>query len=101
MNLENTLKREQQSMTCQTEQLGLAMLTRELNPGTIYRVKGDDTSWKYALVLKQINDKKEIIVWVWDCRIQKAKKHKLAWFFTSTIQSMIDTRNRISSGGTK
>ena len=49
-------------MTCQTEQLGLAMLTRELNPGTIYRVKGDDTSWKYALVLKQINDKKEIIV---------------------------------------
>ena len=38
------------------------MLTRELNPGTIYRVKGDDTSWKYALVLKQINDKKEIIV---------------------------------------
>ena len=38
------------------------MLTRELNPGTIYRVKGDGTSWKYALVLKQINDKKEIIV---------------------------------------
>lgn len=38
------------------------MLTKELNPGTIYRVKGDDTSWKYALVLKQINDKKEIIV---------------------------------------
>ena len=49
-------------MTCQTEQLDLAMLTKELNPGTIYRVKGDDTSWKYALVLKQINDKKEIIV---------------------------------------
>ena len=38
------------------------MLTKELNPGTIYRVKGNDTSWKYALVLKQINDKKEIIV---------------------------------------
>ena len=49
-------------MTCQMEQLDLVMLTRELNPGTIYRVKGDDTSWKYALVLKQINDKKEIIV---------------------------------------
>ena len=49
-------------MTCQTEQLDLAMLTKELNPGTIYRVKGNDTSWKYALVLKQINDKKEIIV---------------------------------------
>ena len=46
-------------------------------------------------------NKTEIIVWVWDCRIQKAKKHKLAWFFTSTIQSMIDTRNRIKSGGTK
>ena len=44
-------------------------------------------------------NKTEIIVWVWDCRIEKAKKHKLAWFFTSTIQSMIDTRNRISSGG--
>ena len=46
-------------------------------------------------------NKQEIIVWVWDCRIEKAKKHKLAWFFTSTIQSMIDTRNRISSGGQK
>ena len=46
-------------------------------------------------------NKKEIIVWVWDCRIQKAKKHKLAWFFTSTIQSMIDTRNRINAGGKK
>ena len=46
-------------------------------------------------------NKTEIIVWVWDCRIEKAKKHKLAWFFTSTIQSMIDTRNRISSGGAK
>ena len=44
-------------------------------------------------------NKTRIIVWVWDCRIEKAKKHKLAWFFTSTIQSMIDTRNRISSGG--
>ena len=49
-------------MTCQTEVPDLVTLTRELNPGTIYRVKGDDTSWKYALVLKQINDKKEIIV---------------------------------------
>ena len=46
-------------------------------------------------------NKTRIIVYVWDCRIQKAKKHKLAWFFTSTIQSMIDTRNRIKSGGTK
>ena len=46
-------------------------------------------------------NKKEIIVWVWDCRIEKAKKHKLSLFFTSTIQSMIDTRNRIKSGVTK
>ncbi len=46
-------------------------------------------------------NKKEIILWAWDCRIQKAEKHKLAWFFTSTIQSMIDTRNRIKSGVTK
>ena len=42
-----------------------------------------------------------IIVYVWDCRIQKARKHKLAWFLSSTIKSMVDTRNRISSGGTK
>ena len=40
----------------------LVMLTQELIPGTIYRIKGDNTTWKYALVLKQINDKKEIIV---------------------------------------
>ncbi len=46
-------------------------------------------------------NKKEIILWVWDCRIQKAREHKLACFFTSTIQSMVDTRNRIKSGGTK
>ena len=46
-------------------------------------------------------NKKRIVIYVWDCRIQKAKKHKLAWFFTSTIQSMIDTRNSISSGGQK
>ncbi len=46
-------------------------------------------------------NKTRIKVYVWDCRIQKARKHKLAWFFTSTIKSMIDTRNRIKSGGTK
>ena len=44
-------------------------------------------------------NKKEIRVWVWDCRIQKARQHKLAWFLSSTIKSMVDTRNRISSGG--
>ena len=44
-------------------------------------------------------NKTRIIVWVWDCRIQKARKHKLAWFLSSTIKSMVDTRNRISSGG--
>ena len=46
-------------------------------------------------------NKTRIIVHVWDCRIQKARKHKLVSFFTSTIQSMIETRNRIKSGGTK
>ena len=46
-------------------------------------------------------NKTRIILYVWDCRIQKARKHKLTCFFTSTIQSMIDTRNRIKSGGTK
>ena len=44
-------------------------------------------------------NKTKIIVWVWDCRIEKARKHKLAWFLSSTIKSMVDTRNRISSGG--
>ncbi len=46
-------------------------------------------------------NKTRIIVYVWDCRIEKARKHKLAWFLSSTIQSMVDTRNRISSGGLK
>ena len=36
-------------------------------------------------------NKTRIIVWVWDCRIQKARKHKLAWFLSSTIKSMVDT----------
>ena len=46
-------------------------------------------------------NKTRIIVWVWDCRIQKAKKHKLSWFLDSTIESMILLRNRISAGGKK
>ena len=46
-------------------------------------------------------NKTRIIVYVWDYRIQKAKKHNLAWFIGSTIESMIQTRNRIKSGGTK
>ena len=46
-------------------------------------------------------NKTKIIVWVWDCRIEKARQHKLAWFLSSTIQSMVDTRNRIKSGGLK
>ena len=46
-------------------------------------------------------NKTRIIVYIWDCRIEKARKHKLAWFLSSTIKSMIDTRNRISSGGLK
>ena len=46
-------------------------------------------------------NKTRIIVYVWDYRIQKAKKHPLAWFIGSTIESMINTRNRISTGGEK
>ena len=46
-------------------------------------------------------NKTRIIVYIWDCRIEKARKHKLAWFLSSTIKSMVDTRNRISSGGLK
>ena len=46
-------------------------------------------------------NKKRIVIYVWDCRIQKAKKHRLSWFLDSTIESMIDTRNLISAGGKK
>ena len=46
-------------------------------------------------------NKKKIEVWIWDERIRIAKEHPLAWFIQSTIQSMVDTRNRISSGGLK
>ena len=38
------------------------MLTRELIPGSIYRIKSDKTSWRYAMVLSQSKNKKEIIV---------------------------------------
>ena len=44
-------------------------------------------------------NKTRIVVYVWDCRIQKAKKHKLSWFLDSTIESMIHIRNHISAGG--
>ena len=46
-------------------------------------------------------NKTRIVIYVWDCRIQKAKKHKLSWFLDSTIESMINTRNLISAGGQK
>ena len=46
-------------------------------------------------------NKTRIVVYVWDCRIEKARQHKLAWFFTSTIKSMIDRRNFIASRGTR
>ena len=46
-------------------------------------------------------NKTRIVVYVWDCRIEKARKHKLAWFIGSTIKSMIDRRNFIASGGTR
>ena len=54
----------------------------------------------YCLELIPQN-KTRIIVYVWDCRIQKAKKHRLSWFLDSTIESMIYTRNLISAGGEK
>ena len=46
-------------------------------------------------------NKTRIVIYVWDCRIQKAKKHNLSWFLDSTIESMISIRNNISSGGLK
>ena len=46
-------------------------------------------------------NKTRIVIYVWDCRIQKAKKHRLSWFLDSTIESMISIRNNISSGGQK
>jgi len=46
-------------------------------------------------------NKTRIVIYVWDCRIQKAKNHKLSWFLDSTIESMIHIRNRISAGGEK
>ena len=46
-------------------------------------------------------NKTRIVIYVWDCRIQKAKKHKLSLFLDSTIESMISIRNNISSGGQK
>ena len=46
-------------------------------------------------------NKTRIVIYVWDCRIKKAKKHKLSWFLDSTIESMIHIRNRISGGGKK
>ena len=46
-------------------------------------------------------NKTRIVIYVWDCRIQKAKKHRLSWFLDSTIESMIHIRNRISVGGQK
>ena len=46
-------------------------------------------------------NKTRIIIYIWDCRIRKAKKYKRAWFFRSTIQSMVDIRNRIKKGGLK
>ena len=46
-------------------------------------------------------NKTRIVIYVWDCRIQKAKKHRLSWFLDSTIESMIHIRNRISAGGQK
>ena len=43
-------------------------------------------------------NKTRLIIYIWDCRIRKVKKHKLAWFFRSTIQSMVDIRNPIKKG---
>ncbi len=46
-------------------------------------------------------NKTRIIVWVWDCRIEKAKKHPLGWFFTSCIKSMNNRSNLIKAGGAR
>ena len=43
-------------------------------------------------------NKTRIVIYVWDCRIQKALNQRLSWFIESTIESMIKTRNLISAG---
>ena len=35
---------------------------KELIPGTLYRVKGKETTWKYALIIKQVDDRKSVTV---------------------------------------
>ena len=66
-------------MKCQTEQQDLVMLTQELTIGTLYRVKGEDTTWKYALVTKQITGKKEVSVLSPKRRIVKMKLKDIPW----------------------
>ena len=36
------------------------MLTQGLIPGALYRVKGENTAWKYGLIIHQASDKKEV-----------------------------------------
>ena len=49
-------------MTCQTEQQDLVTPIQELAPGALYRVKGNNNSWKYGLIINQTSDKKEVKV---------------------------------------
>ena len=66
-------------MTCQTEQQDLAMLTQELVPGTLYRVKGENTSWKYALITHQSRDRKEVKVLSPKRRVVKMSIKDMRW----------------------
>ena len=50
-DIQNILKEAQQFMTCQTEHPDLAMLTKKLKPGTLYRFRFA-CPWKYYLVLR-------------------------------------------------
>ena len=47
-------------MTCQTEHQDLVTLTKGLITGTLYRVKGENSTWKYGLIIHQSTDKKQV-----------------------------------------
>ena len=66
-------------MTCQTEHQDLVTLTQELTPGTLYRVKGEDTTWKYGLIIQQSFDKKEVKVLSPKKRIAKMMIKDMRW----------------------
>jgi len=50
-----------------------------LNPGTLYRVKGENTTWKYGLIIHQSFDKKEVKVLSPKRNIKKMTIEDMSW----------------------